>query len=100
MISDAYNVVGFRDIGEAAAFDVAVGAGAFTDQTITKTAGLIYPVLDDIVQVRYLSWAKLEKLIAKQQPKMKTAFPSDKPVKRINLKNVPKVHTAVDPRFL
>jgi len=83
-------VAATMDSMDVADYSIAVGAGEFTAQGISHETGLTKPVLNEIVQIRYLSWSKLEKLIAKAAPKP-NAFPGDKPEKRINLAKVPKV---------
>lgn len=71
---------------------VAVGAGEHVEQKISETAGLYQPVLNDILQIRYMPWQKLQKLV--KTAKTSNAFPGDKSKKLINLSNVPKVPKA------
>lgn len=69
--------------------NIAVGAGEYTNQTLVKAAGLRRPVLDDIIQVRYLPWEKLRKLVAREIVSEATAFPGDHNQK-VDLSNVPR----------
>lgn len=71
-----------------------VGAGQFTEQKIDHTAGLIKPILNEILQVRYLWWHELEnKLINQTQEEAHpSGFPADTK-KRIKLGNTPRVGT-------
>lgn len=68
---------------------VAVGAGEHVEQNISETTGLYHPVLNDILQIRYMPWQKLQKLV--KSTKGSNAFPGDKPKKLINISKVPKV---------
>lgn len=77
----------------AVADNLSVGAGEYTEQKVSTATGLNKPVLDEILQIRYVPHAKLSKLIAKQKPVQQTssnAFPADPPEKRVNLKGVPR----------
>jgi hypothetical protein len=71
----------------AEASNMAVGAGEYTDQQLVKAAGLRRPVLDEVLQVRYLPWDKLQKLVDRRVVEA-TAFPGDD--KGIDLSNVPR----------
>lgn len=74
--------------------DLAVGVGEFSTQQLQTAAGLSRPVLDDVIQVRYEPWAKLQKKLAESKttvPKS-NAFPGDK--KQIDLSNVPRTKTS------
>jgi hypothetical protein len=74
------------DIAEMS--NMAVGAGEYTDQTLIKAAGLRRPVLDEVIQVRYLPWEKLRHLVAKEVVGV-TAFPGDQQP-GIDLSKVPR----------
>jgi len=70
-----------------------VGAGEYTEQEISYTAGLIKPLLSEVIRVRYLWANKLKKQLSKSQPKSHpSGFPADKP-KGINLKSTPRIKT-------
>ena len=68
----------------------AVGAGETISQAIHKTAGLVEPKLDNVIEVKYEWWNVLQTKLGLQEPR-KTAFPGEKP-KVINkeLENVPR----------
>lgn len=67
----------------------AIGAGEYAAQQLNEVGGLLRPVLDDVIQIKYLPWSVLSKKISKQEQKTPNAFPGDK--KNINLDKVPKV---------
>ena len=71
---------------------LAVGAGERVEQVLDNKKGLHSPVLDDIVQVRYLPWEKLQKLLVAKPGT--NAFPGDEPTRHIDLSNVPKTKPA------
>lgn len=84
------------------AADMSVGAGEQIDQELVKVAGLNKPVLDEILQLRYMSWTKLRGVLrkfhgqkTKASKKVSTAFSGDK--KNIDLSNVPKVRSTAPP---
>lgn len=71
-----------------------VGAGQFTEQKIDHTVGLIKPILNETLQVRYLWWHELENKLSNQV--VVIAHPSGFPVdtkKRISLGNTPRIGT-------
>jgi hypothetical protein len=69
----------------------AVGAGDYTEQHITKTAGLNDPKFAEIVQLKYEWWTSLRSKI-RQNEETHTAFPGDKE-KFINLGSTPRIET-------
>lgn len=95
-----FNTCGYRSSGhdavpvfESSDNDLAVGAGERVEQQLETAKGLSNPVLDEIVQVRYMSWSKLNKLIVKEIKTKSSAFPGDS-ITGIDLKNVPKVRSS------
>jgi hypothetical protein len=87
-LSDSDRSRGLQDL-------VSVGAGEHVDQKITYVTGLIKPVFNETVRVKYIWWDDLvEKLrshsSAQAQP---SGFPGDSKQKNIDLKGTPRVGT-------
>lgn len=84
------------DLSDANEENLAVGAGNYVDQTIVKVAGLIKPVLNTTISVKYESWNSLRSKVRALQKAVvnvsNPAFPGDVPleVKMIDLKGTPK----------
>lgn len=72
--------------------NLAIGAGEYTEQKITKVAGFHIPKLDQIVQIRYENWMKLRSKLReiKYNENQPTAFPGDQE-KMIDLKSTPRI---------
>lgn len=102
--SDAKDVVGVASpassagAASAASFDfmeesVSVGAGEYTDQKITKTAGLRSPKFTETVEVKYETWGTLKSKLSQfeePEPKLETAFPGDSVEQYNDLSSVPR----------
>lgn len=67
---------------------LAVGAGSYVSQNITKTAGLSCPKLSCILQVKYEWWESLRSTLRNEY----AAFPGNKTEKFINLGKTPRIH--------
>jgi hypothetical protein len=85
----------------------AVGAGEYTQQKVNYTSGLVQPILNEVIKVKYIWWSELEnKLKAGHIPSQQASgFPGDQR-KGIDLSNVSRVisekkniATRVDPIF-
>lgn len=72
----------------------AVGAGEYTEQTITKEAGLREPKFHEVIQLKYKWWNELREEISqyKEPPVAHNAFPGDAK-KMIDLKSTPRVRS-------
>lgn len=82
------------EINEVSDSAPAVGAGEYTEQTITKTAGLTTPKFKEVVQFKYEWWNTLKKTLDQyvEPPVAHNAFPGDE--KMIDIKNTPRVRTS------
>lgn len=83
------------DAAEELSDDLSVGAGEYVEQEIQKVAGLNKPRLSRVLQVRYMPWKKLSKIVGVTDRVRKqgtSAFPGDN--FGINLDNVPKVQSS------
>lgn len=77
--------------------NMAVGAGNYVNQNITKTSGLIKPELSCILKVKYQSWITLRSKIRQQAVKKIEAtdgFPGNKE-KFINLGSTPRLEIPI-----
>jgi hypothetical protein len=89
-LNDTYCTDTIKDICEAGP---AVGAGDYTEQTITKTAGLNRPKFAEVVQIKYEWWTSLRSKIRNQEEaETHSAFPGDKK-NFINLGQTPRMET-------
>jgi len=72
--------------------DLAVGAGEYVNQEITKVAGLNKPILGTTISIRYKWWVALRSEIRQiNNVTVNPAFPGDQQVvKMIDLKNTPR----------
>ncbi len=88
-----------KSLSESTTKGASVGAGQYVEQNVTTATGLVSPILENIVKLRYMWWTELKEELNKQALVNKNneslGFPGDKEIKKMaDLGSTPRIETA------